>query len=101
METTIRLNRPEQVDDGFGGQMAGAVDRWVFVRAKLSRRSAGPMPLGSVPTGLDTDFSMFILTDYQSEIREGDAFPGYRVGPVDKIMRFGKIIGYQAPLTPA
>lgn len=100
MDTTIRINRPDPVDDGFGGKMPGTVERWVTIRAKITRKNSGPMTLSPVPSGMDSG-GFFILTDHLSEIREGDAFPGYRIGPVDRIVQFGALIGYQAPLIPA
>lgn len=57
------------------------------------------------PAGLSTNLSRFIITDYNQAPVEHDTFTwqgkDWEVGPVDEVVIFGSVIGYQAPLKEA
>jgi len=57
------------------------------------------------PAGLSTNLQRMIMTDWENIPQENDTFTwneiGWEVGPVDPVIQFGGIIGYQAPLQEA
>lgn len=105
--TVITIFRQPLVDDGFGGTVespTAAPDEFTMT-VRLSHEQKGPEKLESVPAGLSTNLSRFILVDYETVIYENDVFEAINknwcVGPVDPLLKFGGIIGYQAPLREA
>lgn len=107
--TAITISRLSLVDDGMGGMIEGPFGTPVTapMRVRISHESsAGSVPKkGQVPAGFSTNLSRFILTDYLSEIFEGETFSAigkeWVIGSVDPLYASGGIVGYQAPLQEA
>lgn len=105
----ITVWRKAMKDDGFGGTVEDPFSDPSddTFKARLSHEQKGPELSNEVPPGLSTNLSRFILVDYETTIYEGDYFKdailnkSYRIGPVDPLVKFGGIIGYQAPLLEA
>ncbi len=104
---TVVISRKPDKSDGRGGTVQDPygtpVDSTVTVR--LSHGTSGPFDDIENPAGLSTDYSRWLLIDYNGGVEDGDIFEAegmrWQVGPVDKLERFGGIFGYQAPLKEA
>jgi len=59
----------------------------------------------TTPAGLSTNLQRMIMADWNNEPTAGDLFEWnghqWEVGPVDPVMQFGGVVGYQAPLKEA
>jgi len=107
--TKIIIKRVGLVDDGSGdGTLVpdpyGTPDDYkMTVRISHERRQA--QNLSPAPAGFSTNLSRFIIVDYKTTIYEGDTFEAlgkfWQIGPVDPLMKFGGVTGYQAPLKEA
>lgn len=58
------------------------------------------------PAGFTQDLQRYILVDHNTKILDGDLFEAsngvkYRIGKIDPLIKFGGVIGYQAPLLEA
>lgn len=93
------------ISDGFGGTMPNpngtAVTSTKTVRISHQRNQVPINELKS--TGLSTNLSRFILSDYKTPLTEGHEVSShggkkYKIGVVDTLEKFGGIIGYQAEL---
>lgn len=105
--SSVTMQRRAVVDDGFGGTVedpSGATVP-VVLRCRVSHQGAGPFLLGAASVGFSTNLGRYVLTDHLNAPVEGDYFEllgrGWRVGPVDPLVRFGETVGYQAPLVDA
>lgn len=72
-------------------------------RARLSHESSGVNSNEVTPAGLGTSYTLFLLSDYKSDIKENITITAnskkYTTGAVDTLRSFGGVIGYQTPLT--
>ena len=104
---TIIIYRKELKDDGFGGLIEDPFGDETphTIKCRLSHEKKFPGNLYPSPSGFTTNLSRFILVDHTVTIYEGDLFEAidkeYRIGAVDPLLKFGGIIGYQAPLIEA
>jgi hypothetical protein len=105
---SVVFYRSALVDDGFGGQTpdpTGAKVAIVSQHVRISHQNAVIPDFTSVPPGLSTNLSRYVLCDYRVDIETDDTFSafgrGWRVGAVDVLKKFGEVIGYQAPLIEA
>lgn len=104
----VILMRSSTIDNGFGELVPNPLDTsptTTTIRCRIAHDRALP-ELGQAPSGLSTNLNRMITTDWATLIVEGDTITestlgSYRVGPVDPLMKFGGVIGYQAPLTEA
>lgn len=105
----IIIYRKALKDDGFGGEIEDpfAEPTTNKIKCRISHERQGPEKLNNSAVGLSTNLSRYILVDNQTIIYENDSFEefeigkAYRIGPVDPLIKFGGIIGYQAPLFEA
>ena len=104
---SIIIQRQPMTDDGFGGQVPDPFGdpTTVNLRVRISHERSQPASLDSTSAGLSTNLQRFIMTDHNADIQKNDVFEAlgrsWRVGPVDPLMKFGGVTGYQAPLTDA
>jgi len=105
--TEIIIYRKPLVEDGFGGYVESpTADPDDFtITCRISHEQQGPVNNEPVPAGLSTNLTRFIIVDYKTTIYENDTFEAidknWMIGPVDPLIKFGGIIGYQAPLREA
>lgn len=104
---SIIIQRQPMADDGFGGQVPDpfADPVTVNLKVRISHERSQPASLDSTSAGLSTNLQRFIMTDHKADIQAGDVFEAlgrsWRVGPIDPLMKFGGVTGYQAPLMDA
>ncbi len=102
---TITVKRPVLVSDGFGGYTPGTATTDVTLRGRLSHERTAVQALELYPSGFDTGFKLFILVDHLTTLSENETITArgmsFRVGPVDGLIKFGGVIGFEAGLTPA
>ena len=104
----IVIYRTVLVDDHEGGLCPdpfGSKDP-VNIKCRISHEQSGPNMDQTKGSGLSTNLSRFINTDYLNIIQQGDQFTdslgkSWKIGPVDPLKKFGGIVGYQAPLIEA
>jgi len=107
--TKITINRQALVDDGSGdGTLVPdpfGTPEAVSMTVRLSHERRQAPDFEPVQAGFSTNLARFIMTDYKTEIYRGDYFEaidrGWRIGPVDTLIKFGGVVGYQAPLIEA
>jgi hypothetical protein len=101
--TVITPYRCALIDDGFGGFVrSGNAAAQAKARVRIQHESGGVQANGAKPAGLDTNLSLYILTDYHLPLLEGDTFSNlgftWTVGPVNSFSRHGGIYKSEAPL---
>lgn len=104
----IIIYRATMVDDHSGGMVedpTGAKTPY-NIKCRISHEQSGPDMDDNKSSGLSTNLSRFIMTDYMNIIFKGDQFTdsygrSWRIGPVDLLDKFGGVAGYQAPLIEA
>jgi hypothetical protein len=101
--TVITPMRRALVDDGFGGQIpSGTASAQPKARVRLQHESGSVQSNTVKPAGLDTNLSLYVLTDHRAPLEEGDTFSalGYTwtVGPVNSFSRHGGVYKTEAPL---
>jgi hypothetical protein len=87
------LRRP-LVADGFGGyKRSGTQEAQAKCRVRLQHESGSIQKDSDVSTGLDTNLTMYVLTDYKAPLEEFDEFEAldsiWRVGVVNIFIRHG------------
>jgi hypothetical protein len=102
--TVIIPMRCPLVSDGFGGQVRiGPAEAQGKARVRLQHESGSVQTNGVRPSGLDTDLSLYVLTDHRSPLEEGDSFDAlghiWTVGPINGFRRHGGLYKTEAPLT--
>lgn len=106
---TVIVYRRAMIDDGFGGlvENPNSDEEAYTITCRLSfeRKTVGQ--LNQSPAGFSTNLQKFILVNYQTTIYENDTFESndnykqYKIGAVQPLIKFGGVIGYQAPLIEA
>lgn len=103
----ITITRQGTTSDGFGGTVIDPEDSGsnVTLTVRISHERAQVPKYDPATSGLSTNLQRFILSDYQNEIQENDTFDyidkAWRIGPVDTLIKFEGIYGYQAVLEEA
>lgn len=103
--SVVIVKRNPTKDDGDGNIIIDpfGTPAYSTVRVRISHEKSGTQKLEENNAGLSTNFSLFVLTDWTCPLLEGDSFykdgNGYRVGPINKNEKFGKIYSSTAPLT--
>lgn len=107
-ESVIALSRRPSVGDQHGGTVPNpyGIPATVWTRGRIAPfgyRTQMPTVGDVTPSGISDPDTQFILVRAADEIEEGDrlTYNGYwwRVGPVERIMRFGVVVAKQAALT--
>jgi hypothetical protein len=101
--TIVTPMRRALVANGVGGSdRTGAIAAAPRARVRLQNESGSVQSNRSGPTGLDTNLSLYVLTDHSAPLIEDDTFAalGYTwtVGPVNSFSRHGGIYKTEAPL---
>jgi hypothetical protein len=66
----------------------------------MARESRMVQAVQAMSAGLDTAASMYFLAPWNSGLIEGDQFPGWRVGKVTPLSKFGGVQALEAALYP-
>lgn len=105
---TVNISRiTATVSDGVGGQVEDPYGTPVpgSLTVRVCHEKKGPMGDESSPVGLSTNLGRMIISNYKNKPLQGDIIPfegiNYKVGVVDPLIKFGGLIGYQAPLIEA
>lgn len=104
----IIIYRKPLIDDGSGnGVMVedpyGDPEEFE-IKCRISHERRQPSKLEDSAAGMSTNLQRFILVDWETNIYENDYFESndinkaFKIGPVDPLIKFGGITGYQAPL---
>jgi hypothetical protein len=107
-ETGI-IYRKSLKSDGFGGLIEDPFgeEEINIIKYRLSHEKKLPGNYEPSPAGFTSNYQRFILVDYETIIYENDVFESeqaqkrYKIGVVDPLIKFGGVIGYQAPLIEA
>jgi|GEM_PF-2184971 len=108
--TRISWTRRPAKDNGRGGQMPDteAEPEGFSAWARISHQKGGVRAAEAEATGLTTNLSMYVVTLYDADIREGDvieadtgAIRKWQVGVVDELYVDGECYAKQAPLVRA
>jgi hypothetical protein len=91
-------------DNGFGGQVPnGNPAAQAKARVRLQHESGSVQRNGVKASGLDTNLSLYVLTDHRAPLEEDDTFEAlgwtWTVGPVNPFYREGGIYKTEAPLS--
>jgi hypothetical protein len=101
--TIVTPMRHALVANGLGGfDRTGALAAAPRARVRLQHESGSVQTNRSGPTGLDTNLSLYVLTDHRVPLIAGDTFEAlgftWTVGPVNSFSRHGGIYKTEAPL---
>jgi hypothetical protein len=101
--TVITPMRQSLVDDGYGGTMpSGTAEAQPKARVRIQHEKGAVQGNNVGPSGLDTNLSLYILTDHRAPLLEGDTFAWdgftWTVGPVNAFRQFGGTYKTEAPL---
>lgn len=101
--TIIIPMRMPLIDDGFGGQVpSGTPSAQTRARVRIQHESSGVQKDAVVASGLDTSLSLYVLTDYNAPLQEGDTFAylgfTWTVGVVNPFYWNGYLYKTEAPL---
>ena len=101
--TVITPMRKPLVSDGFGGVIrSGTAEAQDACRVRLQHESGSVQKDSVGPTGLDTNLTLYVLTDYRAPLEEEDEFEAlgstWRVGVVNAFARHGGIYKTEAAL---
>jgi hypothetical protein len=105
----VTVSRARMVDDGYGTgglvpDPTGARDMFPIV-GRISHESGGPGRISPGPAGFSDNLQRYLLVDYRTVIVEGDLFDAqgrsWRIGRVDRMEKFGGVVGFQAHLYEA
>ena len=95
------------ISDGFGGFVpdpSGTPVPFTFT-GRLSHKINGVRSVQEVPSGLDTDLSLFLQWPHTVTVKANEVITArgkqFKVGAVDPIQKFGGVYCYQATLYPA
>jgi hypothetical protein len=106
--TIITPYRRPLVSDDFGGlapDPTGTLTAQPLARVRLSHESSSVPANRPMPSGLDTNLSLYVLTDYHAPLQDGDVFNaegrGWKVGPINTLKIEGYTYATEAPITPA
>jgi hypothetical protein len=104
---SIAVERQPMVPDGFGGLMPEGEPQTLTYVVRISHERSGVQQTQTMPQGLDTSLTLWILGNHTLILREGETITAagrgrkFRVGVVDALKKFEGIMAYQAPLYPA
>jgi hypothetical protein len=101
---SFTVQRRPMISDGFGGQCEDITGSPVSVTiiCRLSRESRIVSAVQAMAgVGLDSAASMYALAPWNSSIKEGDQFSGFRVGKVAPLDKFGGVQALEAALYPS
>lgn len=103
--SVINMITTPLVSDGFGGTIPDpfGVPTSVSKTVRISHQRSQVPENETKNTGLSTNLSRFVLSDYKTLLTEGceiSSYAGkkYKIGVVDTLENYGGIIGYEAPL---
>jgi hypothetical protein len=101
--TIIIPMRKPLVSDGFSGVIrSGTAEAQDACRVRLQHESGSVQKDSIGPTGLDTNLTLYVLTDYTCPLEEEDEFEAlgstWRVGVVNQLRRNGGVYKSEAPL---
>ena len=99
---TAVIKRRAMIPDGFGGtcEDPGGASTTVNINGRMARESRMVQAVQAMSAGLDTAASMYFLAPWNSGLIEGDQFPGWRVGKVTPLSKFGGVQALEAALYP-
>jgi hypothetical protein len=102
--TVITPIRMPLVDDGFGGQTrSGTPEVQPKARVRIQHESGSVQSNRVGPSGLDTNLSLFVLTDHRAPLEEGDTFEAlgftWTVGALNPFARHHGLYKTEAPLS--
>lgn len=97
------IQRRPLISDGFGGQCEdpNGTPVPVTINGRMSRESRMVQAVQAMSSGLDTAATMYFLAPWNSGLTEGDQFPGWRVGRVTPLTKFGGVQALEGALYPA
>ena len=103
--TVITPMRYPLVADGFGGSSldtTAAPTAQPKARVRLQHEAGSVQTNTAKPSGLDTNLSLYVLTDHASPLKEGDFFEAlgftWTIGPVNPFYRYKGLYKTEAPL---
>lgn len=105
--TTITLKRKAMTNDGFGGQVENpfGAETEAVLTVRIFRKRGVVSDLSGFDGGVTTTFERAIQSSHNAVFYEGETFSAlgktFVIGPVDPIVAFGGIVGYQADLKEA
>ena len=103
--TIVKVNHYPLIDDGYGNMVPDTTGtpEEVKARVRLQHESSGVQANQIGPSGLDTNLSLYVLTDHRAPLLEGDQFSAlgftWTVGPVNEFRRHGGMYKTEAPLS--
>jgi hypothetical protein len=105
--TIVIIYRDSYVDNGFGDSVpdpfAGGEPVNILCRICHEKKAVEKTAVSVV--GLSTAMSRYMIVKHDVTIRENESFEAlgkiFRIGPIDRLEKFGGTIGYQAPLIEA
>lgn len=101
---TVTVPRKPTTDDGFGGQVEDpfGVPVNVTLTVCVSKERRFLNKLEPAPVGYTTAGRLYVFSDYQNEIVNGDVIDThgkkYEIEAVYRMEKFGGVIGYESPL---
>lgn len=105
--TIVLIYRDVYVSDGFGGEVIDPfnVGAPVSIECRISHEKKAVEQNSISPVGLSTNLARYISVAWNVSINENEVFEAmgrkWRIGPVDRLEKFGGVVGYQAPLKEA
>lgn len=101
--TVITPMRQPLISDGYGGSIrSGAAVAQARARIRIQHESGSVQGNQVGPSGLDTNLSLYVLTDYRAPLQEGDTFTWagftWTVGPMNAFRQRGGVYKTEAPL---
>jgi hypothetical protein len=103
--TVVSVPRYPLIDDGYGNMIpdTASTPKIIKARVRLQHESGSVQSNRVGPSGLDTNLSMYVLTDHRAPLIEGDQFEAlgfiWTVGPVNSFSQFGGTYKTEATLT--
>ncbi len=96
------MRRALEANDFGGFSRTGAESAQPKARVRLQHESGSVQSNTVVPSGLDTNLSLYVLTDHRAPLLEGDTFGAlgftWTVGPINSFSRHGGVYKTEAPL---
>lgn len=106
--TSTVIFRETLIDDGFGAMIPDPTGEPTEhpVRLRIAHDTKQVADIRSVnEQTFTTNLNRIATWEWDTDIYEGDTFEAlgiiFTVGPVDELMKFGGIVGHQAPLKEA
>jgi len=101
---SFTVQRRPLIDDGFGGQCEDitGIPVDMVITGRLSKESRIVSAVQALAgAGLDSSSSIYFLCPWNSPIKTGDQFTGFRVGLLTPLIKFGGVQAIEAALYPA